>query len=87
MGAGQLSEASLVAMTVWLEADFVHNRFFLVYRHFTLGPHLREGPAVAIEDRVAAGLGLPALHGDIGIGRADFHREHTAAVGLARHDL
>ena len=25
-----------------------------------LGPHLRECPTVAVEDRVAAGLGLPA---------------------------
>ncbi|WP_241963296.1 hypothetical protein [Paracoccus suum] len=52
-----------------------------------LGPHLREGPAVAIKDRVAAGLGLPALDRDIDIGRADFHCEDAAAVGFARHDL
>ena len=52
-----------------------------------LGSHLREGPTVAVEDRVAAGLGLPAFDGDIDIGRADLHREDAAAVGLARHDL
>ena len=52
-----------------------------------LGFHLREGPAIAVEDRLLAGLGLPALDGDIDVGRADLHREDAAAVGLARHDL
>ena len=39
-----------------------------------LGPHLRKGPAVAFENCVLPGLGLPALNGDIDVEALLSHR-------------
>ena len=52
-----------------------------------LGFHLSEGPAVAIEDRIAPRVRLLAFHGHVDVGRADFHRKDAAAIRFARHDL
>ncbi len=43
---------------------------------------LREGQAVALEDRGAPGLRLPALDRDIDVSRADLHRLDALAVRL-----
>ena len=34
-----------------------------------LGPHLREGLTIAVEDRVTTGVGLPAFDGDVDVSR------------------
>ena len=48
---------------------------------------LIEGLPVPIQDGILSGLRLPALDGNIDIGRADFHGEDAAIIGLVRHDL
>jgi len=52
-----------------------------------LGSDLTKSSAIAVKDRVAAGVGLPAFDGDVDVGRADFHREDAPPIGLPRHDL
>jgi len=52
-----------------------------------LGSDLCKSSAIALEDRIAAGVGLPTFDGDVDVSRADFQRDDGSPVGLARHDL
>mgnify|MGYP003679714290 CR=1 FL=1 len=46
--------------------------------------HGREAPAIPVDERVATGLGLPAFHGDVDVGGADFQTRPAASVSDGR---